>query len=192
MNEHGVLKRVLLIYSAAAERAGSDPELAASTIHAGALIIHDFIENFHEALEESFVFPALRSAKQHVSTVDTLLLQHARGRLITQLLLASATPDMLTSTAGQHQVTGAIASFVRMYEPHEAREDTVIFPAYRSLLTSDELVSVGQDIQEAQQKEFGPNGLAATVEHVATLEESLGIYDLAQFTPAAVGAPISS
>jgi hemerythrin-like domain-containing protein len=186
MSEHGVLKRVLLIYDAAVQRAGSDPTLAASAIHGGALIIHDFIENFHEALEESFVFPALKTAKQLVSTVDTLLLQHARGRLITEFLLASATTPTLTSLSGRAEVTGAVAAFVRMYEPHEAREDTVVFPAYRALLTPSELNRVGADILAAQKQEFGPDGFEATVGQVARLEQSLGLYDLAQFTPDAV------
>jgi hypothetical protein len=38
----------------------------------------------------------------------------------------------------------------------------------------------------AQRQLFGPNGLATTVAHVAQHEQSLGIDDLAQFTPAAV------
>lgn len=188
MNEHGVLKRVLLIYGAAALLAESNPELAASAIHDGALIIHDFIENFHEALEESFVFPALKSAHQLVSTVDTLLLQHARGRLITQLLLASSTADTFTTLTGRNQITSAVEAFSRMYEPHEAREDTVVFPAYRALLTANQLVAIGDDILAAQRQLFGPHGLATTVDHVASIEQSLGIYDLAQFTPATVSS----
>jgi len=186
MYEHGVLKRVLLVYAAALQRADSDPQLAAGAIHGGALIIHDFIENFHEALEESFVFPALKAAHQLVSTVDTLLEQHARGRLITELLLASATTDTLATLTGRDQVTSAVESFIRMYEPHEAREDTVVFPAYRALLTPTQLVAVGHDILAAQTQEFGPNGLATTVGHIARIEQTLGIFELDQFTPTAV------
>jgi hemerythrin-like domain-containing protein len=188
MNEHGVLKRVLLVYSAAIVRAEADPELAANALHDGAVIIHDFIENFHEALEESFVFPALKAAHTLVSTVDTLLLQHARGRLITELVLRSATTDTLASPSGRNQITNAIEAFIRMYEPHEAREDTIVFPAYRALLTAEQLVTIGDDILAAQRQLFGPDGFAKTVDHVARIEQSLGIYDLAQFTPAPVGS----
>jgi hemerythrin-like domain-containing protein len=184
MNEHGVLKRVLLVYSAAIGRADTDPELAANALHSGAVIIHDFIENFHEALEESFVFPALKEAHTLVSTVDTLLVQHARGRLITELVLASATTDTLATTTGRSRIINAIQAFIRMYEPHEAREDTVVFPAYRALLTAEQLVAVGDDILAAQRQLFGSDGFAATVSHVARIEQSLGIYNLAQFTPA--------
>jgi hypothetical protein len=35
-------------------------------------------------------------------------------------------------------------AFVRMYEPHEAREDTVIFPAFRRVVPAAELADRGQ------------------------------------------------
>jgi hypothetical protein len=50
MEEHGVLKRVLLIYREALSRLDNGHEPPTSAIHQGALVIHDFIEAFHEAL----------------------------------------------------------------------------------------------------------------------------------------------
>jgi hemerythrin-like domain-containing protein len=182
MNEHGVLKRVLLVYNAAL--AHDDPDVAAPAIHAGAEVVHDFIETFHEAVEEGFVFPALRSAGQLVSTVDTLQLQHGRGRLITEFLLSWATPDVMAQASGRQGLADAIDAFDRMYQPHEAREDTVVFPAYRALLTSSDSDHVGQVITGLQAKEFGGEGFAGVVERVAAIERSLGILDLEQFTPA--------
>jgi hemerythrin-like domain-containing protein len=188
MAEHGVLKRVLLIYQEAMSRldVGQAPTAA---IYDSAQIIHDFIETFHEGLEETYVFPRLRVAGQLVSTVDTLLTQHARGRQITQLLLADTDPTnatALSATASRERVSSALAMFVRMYQPHEAREDTVVFPAYRALLSPGELVEAGATFAALQEKLFGPNGFSATVAKVASIEQSLGIYDLDQFTAAAV------
>ena len=37
-------------------------------------------------------------------------------------------------------------AFVRMYEPHEAREDTVISPAFRQVVPAAELASLGRRI----------------------------------------------
>src|SRR5580693_7201381 len=85
MQEHGILKRVLLVYQESIDRIASGLPAPMAAIHDGAEIIHDFIEGFHEALEEGYVFPMLRKAGQLVSTVDTLLIQHARGRQLTQL-----------------------------------------------------------------------------------------------------------
>ena len=134
MAEHGVLKRVLLIYQEALRRVEDGQAPPVTAIHNGAEIIHDFIESFHEALEEGYVFPRLRSAGKLVSTVDTLLVQHGRGRELTQLILEGSTSARMNSMATRKRVTSAMSAFVRMYEPHEAREDTVVFPVYRQLL----------------------------------------------------------
>ena len=53
-------------------------------------------------------------------------------------------------------MTGAITAFVRMYEPHEAREDTVVFPAFRALLSADELDELASTFAELQRSQFGP------------------------------------
>jgi hemerythrin-like domain-containing protein len=182
MQEHGVLKRVLLIYQECIRRQGIGQELPMSAVHDSAEIIHDFIEGFHEALEEGYVFPRLRSARMLVGTVDTLLLQHARGRQRTQLILA-ASGGQAAVTSSPAQIIGAMTAFVRMYQPHEAREDTVIFPAFRSILTHEQIGHLGAVFADLQRQQFGRNGFSETVSKVATIEQGLGIYDLSQFTP---------
>jgi hemerythrin-like domain-containing protein len=186
MYEHGVLKRVLLVYQEAGRRLAAGDALPDAAVTDAATIIHDYIESFHEALEEGYVFPRLKAAGMLVDTVDTLLLQHARGRLITQALLTSATPAGLANAATRAQVTAQMAAFVRMYQPHEAREDTVVFPTWRSLLDGRELEEMAELFSTDQTHQFGPQGFAQAVAHVTTIEVALGINDLAQFTPAAV------
>jgi hemerythrin-like domain-containing protein len=154
-------------------------------IHAGAEIIHDFVEAFHEALEEGYVFPMLKRAGLLVSTVDTLLVQHARGRQLTQLILAGSESKPTTSS-NTEQVNSAMAAVIRMYQPHEAREDTVVFPAFRNLLGTDQLNQLGDTFADLQRQQFGPNGFSDTVASVVAIEQSLGIYDLNQFTPGPV------
>jgi hemerythrin-like domain-containing protein len=186
MQEHGVLKRILLIYQESISRVSIGQELPVSAIHDSAEIIHDFIEGFHEALEEGYVFPKLRSAGKLVGTVDTLLLQHARGRQLTQLIL-SESRSQATAISDSTQIVGAMTAFVRMYQPHEAREDTIVFPTFRSILTSEQLSHLGATFADLQRQQFGPNGFTETVDKVAAIEEGLGIYDLNEFTPKPVG-----
>ena len=187
MEEHGVLKRVLLIYEESIRQISLGQPTPMPAIHAGAEIIHDFIEAFHEALEEGYVFPTLRKAGLLVSTVDTLLVQHGRGRQLTQLILAGSGSQQITAS-NTEQVSSAMAAFVRMYQPHEAREDTVVFPAFRNMLSTDQLDQLGVTFADLQRQQFGPNGFSETVSRVATIERSLGIYDLNQFTPAPASA----
>lgn len=60
-------------------------------VHDAALIIYDYIEGFHEGLEEGYVFLRLVRAGRRTGTVTTLLVQHAPGAGTTQFLLSQAT-----------------------------------------------------------------------------------------------------
>jgi hypothetical protein len=70
-----------------------------------------------------------------------------------------------------------------MYRPHEAREDTVLFPALRTILTPKQVESLGDRMEEDEKKVLGDEGFEKSVDQVATIEKQLGIYDLALFTP---------
>jgi hemerythrin-like domain-containing protein len=181
MREHGVLKRVLLCYQEMIARVQAGAPLDVRDVHDAALIIHDYIEGFHEGLEEGYVFPRLVNAGRMASTVTTLLVQHARGRVITQFLLRGTTARGVPGEAAR--LAAAMLAFDRMYEPHEAREDTVVFPAFRQIIPAAELTDLGQYFAELQQQQFGTDEFAAMVARVASIEQNLGIYDLAQFTP---------
>jgi hypothetical protein len=74
-------------------------------------------------------------------------------------------------------------AFVKMYEPHEAREDTVIFPAFRQVVPAAELADLGQHFADLERQQFGRDEFGAMVARVGRIEHSLGIYDLGQFTP---------
>ena len=183
MTEHGLLIRILLIYRYLIAGQVSGQPLSAGHAHDSALIIHDYIEAFHEELEEAYVFRRLRQAEQLKPTVSTLLLQHARGRELTQFILAESGGSGSLTAAAADRVATAMDAFVRMYEPHEAREDTVVYPVFRALLEPAELAELAGRFADLQAGQFGPDGFAAMVGRVAAIEQALGIYDLAQFTP---------
>jgi catechol 2,3-dioxygenase-like lactoylglutathione lyase family enzyme len=95
-------------------------------------------------------------------------------------LLSRTAPAFADVTRGDlmHQ-------FVRMYAPHEAREDTVLFPALRSIVSKQEFGALGEDFEKKEHTLFGEKGFEKFVDRVASIEKTLGIYDLAQFTPKA-------
>ncbi|MBN8788426.1 MAG: hypothetical protein J0I84_15155 [Terrimonas sp.] len=70
-----------------------------------------------------------------------------------------------------------------MYRPHEAREDTVLFPALRDIISKNEFDSLGEDFEKREHQLFGEGGFGQFVDKVAGIEKQLGIYELAQFTP---------
>jgi len=105
------------------------------------------------------------------------------GRHITdQLLQLSKTPS-LNPTEIQQIVT-LLTAFNTMYRPHESREDTILFPAFRKLVSRHEYDSLGEEFENNEHKHFGQDGFESMVAKVADIEKQLGIYDLNQFTPA--------
>jgi hemerythrin-like domain-containing protein len=183
MREHGVLKRVLLVYREGLRRLAAGQELPLETIADGAKIIRDFIEDYHEKLEEDFLFPRFRRAQKLVELVEVLAQQHQGGRRLTEAVLRITTGRALKDAAERAQLAGALEKFIRMYEPHEAREDTILFPALHKIVTQHEYDALGEDFEKKEHQLFGEDGFEKMVERVAGIEKKLGIYDLAQFTP---------
>ena len=74
-------------------------------------------------------------------------------------------------------------AFIRMYRPHEAREDTVLFPVLHKIITPKKLAELGEQFEKEEDRLFGEEGFEKTVDQVAAIEKQLSIYELAQFTP---------
>jgi hemerythrin-like domain-containing protein len=72
-----------------------------------------------------------------------------------------------------------------MYRPHAAREDTVLFPVFRSIVTPREFDELGEKFEDKEHELFGKEGFEKMVESVGEIEKKLGVYDLSSFTPEA-------
>ena len=183
MREHGVLNRVLLIYDEHLRRLTAKQTFDGSVLAGAADLIRHFVEEYHEKLEEDFLFPRFRKAGKLVNLVDTLLAQHKAGRLLTAQIRELASLATLKYVSDSDKLGDALRAFLRMYRPHEAREDTVLFPAFRSIVSPHEYDALGEDFEKKEDELFGEDGFFKVVDKVADLEKRLGIYDLSQFTP---------
>jgi hemerythrin-like domain-containing protein len=182
MQEHGLLNRILLIYDNCISRISNKETLPMAAIGSAAAIIRSFVEDYHEKQEEDYLFPRFQKANQLTDLVAVLLEQHQAGRRLTDQVL------QLSKSSGKdenenRQLVQALTSFNRIYRPHEAREDTILFPAFRKIVSKHEYDSLGEEFEKNEQKRFGKDGFETMVGKVAEIERSLGIYDLAQFTP---------
>lgn len=183
MREHGVLNRILLIYDEHVNRLAAKETFDGSVLARAADIVRHFVEEYHEKLEEEFLFPRFRKAGKLVNLVDTLLAQHKVGRELTAQIRELASLAALKYVSDSDKLAEALRSFLRMYRPHEAREDTVLFPAFRSIVSAHEYAALGEEFEKKEDELFGEEGFFKVVDQVADLEKKLGIYDLAQFTP---------
>jgi len=184
MREHGVLNRILLIHDENASRPDTREPLPLDALAKGADIIRRFIEEYHEKLEEDFVFPRFEKASKLVDLVSTLRRQHAAGRSLTDAISRLIASVAATKDDDRRKLAEALRSFAHMYRPHEAREDTVLFPALRAIVGKNEFRELGEQFEKKEHQLFGKEGFEGIVEQVAKLEQSFGLYDLSQFTPA--------
>ncbi len=183
MREHGVLNRILLIYEESMRRLREHRELPPEWLHRSADLVRRFVEEYHEQLEERFIFPEFENRRQMTELVRTLRRQHEAGRNLTAVILRHTAPETFRGRQDHAELIDVCTSFIRMYRPHEAREDTVLFPALRRIVTAHQIHELGERFEEEEDRRFGEGGFEHIVEQVAGIERQLGIHDLDQFTP---------
>lgn len=185
LREHGVLRRALLVYIETVPRI----RRGASDIDAGALnevakLFRSFGEDYHEKkLEEAHLFPVVKKTRTPAAAyIDTLIAQHQRGREVTDYVIAVTRAGKIGSGAAE-PLANALSTFVLMYHNHAAREDTIVFPAWKTALSQHQIEELGDQFEEIEKQQFGADGYEEAVRKIAAVEQRLGFADVAQFTP---------
>ena len=183
MREHGLLNRMLLLYDECARRIEGQLDLRADVLPNVARMIRTFVIEYHEKLEEEHVFPRFEQSLTHVDLVRTLRDQHNVGRKLTAAIEQLMANGAVTKKDDKKRLVTYVRSFTRMYRPHEAREDTVLFPDFRALLTPKELDDLGLELERREHELFGDDGFEKKVAELDQLEIALDMHDLGQLTP---------
>jgi hemerythrin-like domain-containing protein len=184
MREHGVLRRALLVYSESVPKIRANlGGIPADALMRTAKLFRSFGEDYHERkLEEAYIFPAITKAGGPAAGyADVLKAQHDRGREVTEYILA-VTGKGDIGTGDAEPLARALESFVLMYENHAAREDTIVFPAWKETLSEHQLREMGDKFEEIERQQFGKDGYEDAVTQIGQIEQALGLADLAQFT----------
>jgi len=184
MREHGVLRRILVVYRETAARLRTAP----GSVDAGALgeaagLFKTFGEDYHERkLEEEHIFPAvLKAGGEAGALVATLKAQHDRGREITGFLQARCAGGKIAAGDAE-AVARTLEAFARMYEAHTAYEDTIVFQAWRKSLSKSQLDEAGDQFEDIEKAQFKGDGFDLAVDQIAKIEQRLGLHDLAKMT----------
>jgi hemerythrin-like domain-containing protein len=185
MREHGVLRRALLVFQEVVPKLRQNAATVdASALQQAAKLFRTFGEDYHERmLEEQHIFPLIRKQGPMLERyADILVEQHNRGREVTDYVL-SVTNGPRISVAHTEPLAKVLESFVLMYQNHAAREDTIVFPAWKKNFTDKQLDEVGDQFEDIEHKMFGKDGFEDAEKRISKIEAELGFADLAQFTP---------
>ena len=187
MREHGVIRRALLVYSQLAETLRKSPgSVDAAALHKTAQLFRTFGEDYHERmLEEEHIFPIVRKMKGEAAKYpDILIAQHQRGREITEYTLAVTNAAKISVHHGE-PLARVLEGFVRMYENHAAREDTIVFPAWKANFSNKQLDELSDQFEDIEHKMFGKDGFEDAEKTISGIEAGFGFADISQFTPIA-------
>jgi hemerythrin-like domain-containing protein len=182
MREHGILNRLLLIYEEIERWLSANQVVNLKLLYDTATIIHTFIENYHEKLEEQFLFPRLEAAGKLTLLVQELRVQHATGRTITQKIR-----DLSSHQTPEKEHTALLkrflSEFTHMYRAHASREDTEVFPEFHRITPEKEYAELGDLFEKKEQELLGENGFETTLSNVIVIEKALGINSLEHYMP---------
>jgi hemerythrin-like domain-containing protein len=184
MQEHGVLIRLLLVSREAVRRLGGGDGAAAKILREGGGVIEGFVGEGHERIEEMHVFPKFQGSGRLPDLVRVLNDQHEAGRAMTKRILQLARTEAMNP--GEIEEAGRlVASFERMYYPHLAWEDSVLFPAFRASMTEAAYERMGERFEQDERELLGEDGEEKALATLADLEKELGLSDLSRFTSTA-------
>jgi hemerythrin-like domain-containing protein len=180
MSEHGVIERLLLIYDYTTPDLTAGRQAPIALIARAAELLRRFAENYHEKMEEEYVFPRFEKANRHVELVKVLRQQHDAGRSITgRVIQLCGNPT--------HPKFGDLPTLLRsyatMYYPHISRENSILFRDLRKVTPPREYAEMGERFEQVEQERLGGEGYEKTLAQVVEIEKSLRINDLAKFTP---------
>jgi len=184
MREHGVIRRALLVYYEVIPRLRQKPgSVNAAALQQAATLFRNFGEDYHERmLEEAHIFPTVRKhGPEFLKYVDILTEQHNRGRQITDYVLA-VTKNGKISSLHANPLADVFESFVLMYENHAAREDTIVFPAWKKNFSDKHLDEISDQFEDIEHKMFGKDGFEEAEKTISSIEAALGLDNLSKFT----------
>lgn len=87
MREHGVLNRILLVYDTCKLHLINKESFDLAVLNNSAQIIRIFIEDYHQKLEEDYLFPRFEKVNLLTDMVQVLRSQHNAGRILTDQII---------------------------------------------------------------------------------------------------------
>jgi hypothetical protein len=184
MLEHAIQERLLGIYEELADRLRTpQDQRAPNLLRQAAALVRKLYEDFHQRLEEEYVFPHFENHAQLGPLVKTLKAQHAAGRQVTESILQTlgAAGDHATpppAAAARAALAQACRATVRLCRPHMAREATDLFQTLYDVLPSAKLDRMAEHFEKKQDAVFGEDGFKDPLAQIAGIEKELGLYEL--------------
>ncbi|MCB4791571.1 MAG: hemerythrin domain-containing protein [Elusimicrobia bacterium] len=151
--QHAAVTRVVVIYNDILSRLENKETPPLDAYREATHISRDFMQNFHEKMEEKYIFSRFRKPSREYDIVQVLIRQHRAGHKIVNGMLAlskqqNPDPDKLADS---------IRSFIQIYSPHKDAEDEFILPAFHLALSTENYKETWEELKKEKLKKFDDN-----------------------------------
>jgi hemerythrin-like domain-containing protein len=170
IKEHEPIRRAVSVLEGMARDAEDGRRINRNDVNALLIFLHYFADACHQAKEETILFPILRQSEIPIRVegvvrgqLQDLLKEHSEERSLveeTQLALFSGRPSEFIESA---------CKLVKILSEHALKEEQVLFPIARKILTQKEADEVLMRIEEADAR-FGCSQRALLIELLQELE----------------------
>lgn len=181
MREHALLSRVMIIYDHCNNQISNNEPLDRESLANAALIIKEYIEDYHEKLEEKYLFPLIVNANKLQGQVQLLFIQHAEGRKLTMQII-KVTQENSGNRDELMKLSVLLTKFNTMYRSHAAREDTEVFYILKEFASNKQYCEMKEKFDKKEIEQFGTKGFDVMLNKVMAIEKNLGIFELSEFT----------
>jgi hemerythrin-like domain-containing protein len=181
--EHAIMERLMIVLESSIARIADGEEIDLFPVNHAAITIKEFGADHHMVDEEQFIFPKLREAGTMDRLVDTLELQHDKGREIIGRIIDLTRAGHIDDLGRLNELASLCMSFVIMYRPHAAWEETVVFPALYDIATENYIDNINLRMHDEERAIMSDPGLRRLMDNLRKIEKEAGTSELERFTP---------
>lgn len=182
MCQHALLSRVMIIYDHCNKQISKNETLDRESLANAAFVIKEYIEDYHEKLEEKYLFPLIVNANKLPGQVQLLCIQHAEGKKLTMQIIKEVTQKPSSNRDDLLNLSTLLTKFNTMYRSHAAREDTEVFYILKEFASNKQYFEMKEKFDEKEIEQFGGDGFEVMLNKVVAIEKKLGIFELSEFT----------
>ena len=157
MEEHEVIKRVLVSLEAEAQRLNRNEPVRPGFFTDSAAFIKGFADGCHHRKEEGVLFVAMVDAglPRQVGPIAMLMAEHEQGRVYTRGMREAADRLEAGDPAARDAVVHNALGYVALLRQHIAKENGVLFPMADEMIPLKKQDAVAVDFERVEHEETG-------------------------------------
>ena len=154
--EHGAIMKVFALLQGVARELEEHNSKAVDHLTRILEFMTVFIDQCHHAKEEAFLFPAMQKAQtENTGLVTELISEHEKGRKMSATLEAALIGFKGEDEQVAVHLVETINGYVLLLRTHIRKENGILFPEARELLSEQDLQAMARDFKKLEAERIG-------------------------------------